>query len=334
MDAPFTAANKNNAITISDEDKERALSSFRNGTDTHKIDWTPDAKQTFMRVDEFLKTQPQWLASAIERDPALQRDPETKQNISHVEAIRLLMLYQGLHAVAWHQKEHALYQKARAELGANTAQAEKDFLKARMISQGVRRLTAGIEIHPGAEIGQNFFIDHGAGVVIGETASIGDDVHFYHNVTLGATAGKNGTVTDEITRKDENGMEHKVTVRHPQVGNNVVISTDCKILGPVKIEDGVQIGPNVEIKGNITIGKGSIIQDGLTITKDVPAGVRVVAATPILPGILSREKQGEPIMVPLDGANDNPLSTITAKGAEIWAEAVHNGQKLASRIGL
>ena len=94
------------------------------------------------------------------------------------EAIKEVLTYQGLHAIAWHKmRAHRLYEK-------------KEYAEARKISQGVRRLTAGIEIHPGAEIGENFFIDHGSGVVIGETTEIGNNVMLYHRVTLGNDGSK------------------------------------------------------------------------------------------------------------------------------------------------
>jgi serine O-acetyltransferase len=111
------------------------------------------------------------------------------------------------------------------------------FFIARMISQFSRFLT-GIEIHPGAVIGKGLFIDHGMGVVIGETAEIGDNCTIYHNVTLGGTG------------KD-------VGKRHPTIGNNVLISTGAKILGPFKVGDNSRIGANAvvlsEVEPNTTV---------------------------------------------------------------------------------
>ncbi len=131
-----------------------------------------------------------------ERDPAATSIPE------------ILFLYPGIHAVRSHRKANWCYKH------------NLHFL-ARWISQRSARKT-GIEIHPGATIGKRFFIDHGTGVVIGETTEIGDDVTIYQGVTLGGTG------------KD-------VGKRHPTVGNNVMIGAGAKVLGPVKIGDNTKI---------------------------------------------------------------------------------------------
>ena len=133
------------------------------------------------------------------------KDPACK---SIVEAI---ILYPGFYAIAFHRIAHFLYKI-------------KLLFIARLISQIARFLT-GIEIHPGAKIGRRLFIDHGMGVVIGETATIGDDCILYHNCTLGGT-----------------GKEKKK--RHPDIGNNVMVGTGAKILGPIKIGNNVKIGAN------------------------------------------------------------------------------------------
>lgn len=108
---------------------------------------------------------------------------------------------------------------------------------ARLISQ-IARLLTGIEIHPGAEIGKRLFIDHGMGIVIGETATIGDNCTIYHNVTLGGTG------------KSRNK-------RHPDIGNNVMIGCGAKILGPIKIGNNVKIGANAvvlkDVEDNSTV---------------------------------------------------------------------------------
>jgi serine O-acetyltransferase len=103
----------------------------------------------------------------------------------------------------------------------------------------VARLLTGIEIHPGAKIGRRFFIDHGMGIVIGETAEIGDDCSLYHGVTLGGTSWSPGK-------------------RHPTLGNNVVVGAGAKILGPIMINDGARIGSNA------------------VVVKEVPAGATVI----------------------------------------------------------
>ena len=123
--------------------------------------------------------------------------------------LEVILLYPGFHALVFHRIAHAFYKI-------------KLLFIARFISQLSRFLT-GIEIHPGAKIGKKLFIDHGMGVVIGETAEIGDNCLIYHAVTLGGTG------------KDKNK-------RHPTVGNNVLIGTGAKILGPILIGNNAKIG--------------------------------------------------------------------------------------------
>ncbi len=135
--------------------------------------------------------------SAKERDPAAVSTPE------------ILFTYSGLHAVINHRIAHWFYKK------------RVPFIP-RWISQFSKFLT-GIEIHPGAKIGRGFFIDHGMGVVIGETSEIGDNVTIYQGVTLGGTGKEKGK-------------------RHPTIGNNVVISAGAKVLGSIKIGNDVIIG--------------------------------------------------------------------------------------------
>lgn len=136
-------------------------------------------------------------------DVVLERDPAPK---SRAEA---LLFSQGLHAIRFHRSAHRLYLKKR-------------YKTARMINYVSRWLT-GADIHPGAIIGKNFFIDHATGVVIGETAEIGDNVSIYQGVTLGGVA----------TEKKK---------RHPTIGNNVVIGAGATILGPITIGDNVRVG--------------------------------------------------------------------------------------------
>ena len=134
------------------------------------------------------------------------------------------MLYQGFHALIYHRQAHWLYK-------------HKFFFLARALSQFARHMT-GIEIHPGATIGRRLFIDHGMGIVIGETAEIGDDCTIYHGVTLGGTG-------------------HDTGKRHPTIGNNVLISTGAKVLGPFTVGDNSRIGANAvvlqEVPPNSTV---------------------------------------------------------------------------------
>lgn len=127
-----------------------------------------------------------------------------------------VLLYQGLHAILLHRIAHRLYVRSIPFLP-------------RLISQFGRIITGGIEIHPGAKIGQRFFIDHGTGIVIGETAEIGDDVMLYHQVTLGATGW---------WKHREDGKQK----RHPTIGDRVTIGVGASILGPVTIGHDSKIG--------------------------------------------------------------------------------------------
>ncbi|WP_353571715.1 serine O-acetyltransferase [Candidatus Albibeggiatoa sp. nov. BB20] len=149
----------------------------------------------------------------FERDPAARNSFEIITN------------YPGLHAILFHRLNHKLWNGGWFWLG-------------RTSSTFARWLT-GIEIHPGATIGERFFIDHGMGIVIGETAEIGNDCTLYHGVTLGGTSWKKGK-------------------RHPTLGRDVVVGAGAKVLGPIHIGDGARIGSNA------------------VVVKDVPAGATVV----------------------------------------------------------
>lgn len=137
-----------------------------------------------------------------------ERDPAAKSTVE------VMLTYSGLHAVVAYRISHKLYKK-------------KLYLPARIVSQSARFLT-GIEIHPGATIGKGLFIDHGSGVVIGETAEIGDNCTLYQGVTLGGTG------------KD-------VGKRHPTLGNNVMVGSGAKILGPFKIGDNSKVAANAVV---------------------------------------------------------------------------------------
>jgi len=153
----------------------------------------------------------------------------------------VVFTYSGLHAIWFHRIAHWFYRR-------------KWFTIARIISQTSRFIT-GIEIHPGARIGKRFFIDHGMGVVIGETCEIGDDVVMYHGVTLGGTGKERGK-------------------RHPTVGSNVVISAGAKVLGSFTVGDNSRIGANAvvlsEVPPNSTVvgPKARIVKmDGVRVDK-------------------------------------------------------------------
>lgn len=146
------------------------------------------------------------------------RDPAARTTLE------VFLLYQGFHALIYHRQANWLYR-------------HKCLFLARAWSQFARHMT-GIEIHPGATIGRRLFIDHGMGIVIGETAEIGDDCTIYHGVTLGGTGKDTGK-------------------RHPTIGNNVLISAGAKVLGPFTVGDNSRIGSNAvvlqEVPANSTV---------------------------------------------------------------------------------
>ncbi|WP_213974068.1 serine O-acetyltransferase EpsC [Tepidanaerobacter acetatoxydans] len=148
-----------------------------------------------------------------------ERDPAAKS------VVEIILCYPGFHAILLHRMAHSFYK-------------HNLILIARLISQ-INRFLTGIEIHPGAKIGKGFFIDHGMGVVIGETTEIGDNVTLYQGVTLGGTGKEKGK-------------------RHPTLGNNIVVGSGAKVLGPVKIGDNSKIGA------------------GAVVLKDVPSNSTVV----------------------------------------------------------
>ena len=147
------------------------------------------------------------------------RDPAARS------AVEILLTYPGLHAILFHRINHWFWER-------------KLFLLARVGSHLARFLT-GVEIHPGATIGRRFFIDHGMGIVIGETAEIGDDCSIYHGVTLGGTTWNKGK-------------------RHPTLKAGVIIGAGAKVLGPLTLGENARVGSNA------------------VVVKDVPAGATVV----------------------------------------------------------
>ncbi len=166
-----------------------------------------------------------------ERDPAARSTTE------------VLLLYSGVHAILAHRVAHHLHEK-------------KHYFTARAVSQAARHLT-GIEIHPGATIGKNFFIDHGMGVVIGETTEIGDNCTVYQGVTLGGTG------------KD-------VGKRHPTIGDNVMVGAGAKVLGPVKVGSNSKIAANAVVlhpvpENSTAVGIPARVvrRDGVRVSNDL-----------------------------------------------------------------
>lgn len=161
----------------------------------------------------------------------LARDPAAKS------LLEVRLCYPGLKALRTHRRAYALHQKGRV-------------LLARILSQRARHRT-GIEIHPGARIGRRVFIDHGDGVVIGETTIIGDDVTIYQGVTLGGTG------------KD-------VGKRHPTIGNNVTIGAGAKVLGPIVIGNNVKIGAGSIVLKNVPDNCTVVGNPGRVVEKKTP----------------------------------------------------------------
>jgi serine O-acetyltransferase len=172
------------------------------------------------RLQRFLAVLREDLEAARQRDPAART------------ALEVALGYPGVHAVWGYRVAHRMWREPALRLPA------------RLLSQLVRFLT-GIEIHPGAQLGRRLFIDHGMGVVVGETAMVGDDVVLFHGSTLGGKSMKRGK-------------------RHPTLGDNVVVGAGAKILGPVWIGDGARIGANA------------------VVVKDVPAGAVAVGVPAVV----------------------------------------------------
>ena len=180
------------------------------------------------RLQRFLAVLREDLEAARTRDPAAR------------SALEVALGYPGVHAVWSHRIAHRMWREPGLRLPA------------RLLSQ-LTRFATGVEIHPAAQIGRRLFIDHGMGVVVGETAMVGDDVVLFHGSTLGGTSMKHGK-------------------RHPTLGDNVVVGAGAKVLGPVWIGDGARIGANA------------------VVVKDVPAGAVAVGVPAVVrPGPGSRE---------------------------------------------
>ncbi|PUB13418.1 serine O-acetyltransferase [Paenisporosarcina sp. OV554] len=167
----------------------------------------------------------------FEQDPAARR------------VLEVVLTYSGLHAVWSHRIAHALFKR-------------KFFFLARVVSQ-VSRFFTGIEIHPGARIGRRFFIDHGMGVVIGETCEIGNNVTIYQGVTLGGTGKQRGK-------------------RHPTLHDNVLVATGAKVLGSITIGENSKVGAGSVVLKNVPpnstvvgIPGTVVVQDGIKVKRDL-----------------------------------------------------------------
>ncbi len=201
-----------------------------------------------------------------------EKDPAAKN------VLEVILLYAGFHALVWHKIGHFFYK-------------HNLFFLARFFSQSGRFFT-GIEIHPGAKIGNNLFIDHGMGIVIGETAEIGDNCTIYHGVTLGGTGKDSGK-------------------RHPTIGNNVLIGSGVKVLGPFKIGDNCQVGSNS------------------VVLKEVPPNCTVVG----IPGRIVKQKTERMPSADLDQINlPDPIMTEMKRLREQIAAVSATYEQLDCRI--
>jgi len=194
------------------------------------------------------------MLAAVRRDiRAAQRDPAAPSTL------QIIVAYPGVHAIWGHRVSHWLWGR-----GAKLA--------ARAVAEFTRVLT-GVDIHPGAILGAGLFIDHATGVVIGETAEVGEDVIIFHGVTLGGTSLDPGK-------------------RHPTVGDRVIIGAGAKILGPIKIGDDSRIGANA------------------VVVKEVPAGASVVG---VPGQVISRTGSDESVMPDLVGVSLQSLLSRVAR---------------------
>jgi len=209
------------------------------------------------------------IQAVFDRDPAARSKTE------------VLLCYPGLHAILFYRFSHWLWGKRLYLLG-------------RLFSH-LGRFFTGIEIHPGAKIGRRFFIDHGMGVVIGETAEIGDDVTLYHGVTLGGVSLNKGK-------------------RHPTLGNNVVVGAGAKILGPFTVGNNSKIGSNSvvvkEVPPNSTVVgiPGRIITDekaSVNFDHDKLPDPVAKAVTCLVDRVVEIEKEVKRIKKDIENENNN-----------------------------
>lgn len=199
------------------------------------------------------------------------RDPAARSSFE------VVVLYQGFHALVFYRFSHALWVRGAKFLG-------------RFVSQ-VGRLFTGIEIHPGAIIGRGFVIDHGAGVVIGETSIIGDNVTLYHDVTLGGVA-------PSVDSDAQIGVK-----RHPTLGDGVIVGSGAQILGPITIGEDARVGSNA------------------VVASDIPEGVTAVGipARVILPKNKKKSAEFRAYATGPDGTPDPVLQTIESLRGQVAA---------------
>lgn len=225
------------------------------------------------------------IRSAVERDPAAR------------SRLEVLLCYAGLHAIWLHRLAHWLWQLNLKLLG-------------RIVSQ-IGRFITGVEIHPGAKIGHNLFIDHGMGVVVGETAEIGDNVTLYHQVTLG-------------------GVNLEKGKRHPTIEDNVVIGAGAKVLGNITIGRGSRIGANAVVVKSVPPESVVVGVPGQVVARSQPRSQPIDLHHDRLPDTIGEslifvmkrleklEKSIEPRIVELLEANGNNTHQVHAPEEGVW----------------
>lgn len=210
------------------------------------------------------------------------RDPAARSRLE------VLTIYPGIHAIAAHRAAHALWRRGLR-------------YPARFLSH-VARMFTHIDIHPGARIGRRFFIDHGCGVVIGETAEIGDDVTLYHGVTLGGTTWNPGK-------------------RHPTLGSGVVVGAGAKILGPITVGDNARVAANSVVIEDVSAGMTVVGIPGRTV---LPRSRRRILAQGIdLDHHQMPDPVGKAIACLLDRIGDLERRLATVAPADAQADACH-----------
>jgi len=210
-----------------------------------------------------------------EIDGMMERDPAARSRWE------VALCYPGFHAIVFHRLAHPLWKAGWRVL-------------ARFISQ-VGRFMTGIEIHPGAEIGRKFFVDHGMGVVVGETAVIGDNVTLYHGVTLGGVSPS----VDSAAQREQK--------RHPSLGDNVIVGSGAQVLGPISVGHGARVGANA------------------VVTKDVPCCVTVVGIPAKQVSKVLEEDCFEPYGTPMGDMPDPDQQIIEGLRLQIGDLKAHLG---------
>ena len=228
-----------------------------------------------------------------EIDNVMKLDPAARSRLE------VVLCYPGFHALVMYRVAHWLWERRWLVLG-------------RFVSNVARTLT-GIEIHPGAKIGRRLFIDHGVGVVIGETAEVGDDVTLYQGVTLGGTKLHRGK-------------------RHPTIEDGVIVSAGAKVLGGFTVGKGARIGPNAVVRAEVPPGGRVVAPRSTTITRDSRDNRQPAQPQEFAPYATPAEDIPDPVARALNSLTDE-VHALRARVAELEAEQGEPVLKKASGAG-